>query len=277
MIFLSFSIFFTAAIFWIFKWHSNHGSNLNICIVTNYFVAGLLGFIVNNSDINTLAINTIQNGWPVFAMGALFIATFIFMGLSTRESGVGLTVMASKLSVLITVFLSFIVFKEQLGWRTTVAFPLAICSIILYQSKAVKSSKKWQFTLPLLVLIGSGLVDFCLAYLSKHSAWSEGLNASLIFSFAAIFGTIYTAFSNFRIKRIDLLVGIVLGTINYGSIHFFLLAFAQTNNNTLYFLIFSIGTLLLSSIGSIIIFKEKLNSKKIAALALASIALLLAY
>lgn len=277
MIYLIISIALTASIFWIFKWHSLKGTNINVCVASNYVIAGSLGFIINRNSIQFLSINISENLWPVLVMGVLFIIIFLLIGKSTNESGVGMTVMASKLSVLITILFSFLIFKDVIGLRTIIAFPLAVVSIVLYQWSKNTIKPRGSYVLPVLVLVGSGVVDFFLAWLSKYSDWPTGLNASVIFSTAAVVGVLFVAFRRFRIKRIDILIGIVLGILNYGSIHYFLIAFKSTTNNPLYFLIFSIGTLLLSSIGSVMLFKEKLNKNKIAALGLAICALLLAH
>lgn len=277
MTYLLISTALTASIFWIFKWHSLKGDNINVCVTSNYIIAGSLGLLINRYDIKQLNINMADNLWPVMAMGAMFIVVFLLIGKSTKDSGVGMTVMASKLSVLITILFSYLIFKDIIGSKTLIAFPLAIISIVLFQWSKTETKSKGRYTLPILVLVGSGIVDFFLAWLSKNSDWPTGLNASIIFSTAALLGVFFVIISRFRIKRIDIFIGIVLGILNYGSIHFFLLAFKTTTNNPLYFLIFSIGTLLLGSLGSVALFKEKLNKNKIIALGLAVCALLLAY
>lgn len=267
----------TSALFWVFKWHDNKGKNLKITVVTNYFTAAAIGFAINISQITEISSNFFSNIWPLMILGSLFISTFILIGYCTKKSGVGLTVMASKLSIFVTILLSFVIFKDQIGAKTLSAIPIAVLSIILYQyAKGVKKSSK-DLWLPLIVLLSSGVVDFFLAWLSKNSDWSTGLNASIIFFIAATLGSIYMLFTRFRILRIDLLIGITLGSINYASIHFYLTAFKHTTNNPLFFLLFSIGTLLISSIGSMILFKEAINKNKIISLALACLALFLVY
>ncbi len=277
MIALFIAIVFTAGIFWVFKWHGNNGDNLNITVVTNYFVAAIIGFLVNRQHLYELNDNFTNNIWPLLALGLLFITTFVLIGYSTKKSGIGLTVMASKLSIFVTIFLSFLIFKDSIGIKTILALPIAIASIILYQFTKGEKKRKKDLWLPLVVLLGSGIVDFFLAWISKNSDWTTGLNASIIFLIAATLGVIQVLFTQFRIKRIDILIGVVLGSINYASIHFYLLAFKQTTNNPLYFLLFSIVTLLISSIGSIALFKEPINRNKIIALSLSCLALYLAY
>jgi drug/metabolite transporter (DMT)-like permease len=277
MLALFIAIILTAGIFWVFKWHGNAGNNLNITVVTNYFVAATIGFIVNREHVSELNTNFSHNIWPLLILGLLFITTFILIGYSTKKSGVGLTVMASKLSIFVTILLSFLIFKDSIGSKTIIAFPIAVASIVLYQYTKGEKKQKKDLWLPLIVLLGSGVVDFFLAWLSKNSDWTTGLNASIIFLIAATLGSIQVVFTQFRIKRIDFLIGLVLGSINYASIHFFLLAFKHTSNNPLYFLLFSIGTLLISSIGSMLFFKEPINRNKIISLSLSCLALFLAY
>jgi drug/metabolite transporter (DMT)-like permease len=277
MLALFLAIVLTSAIFWIFKWHGNTGNNLKVTIVCNYLTAALIGFIVNSKYISDIEENFFQNIWPLLLLGTLFISTFIFIGYCTKKSGVGLTVMASKLSIFETIVLSVLIFEDNIESKTILALPIAITSIILYQYTKGERKKITDLWLPLIVLMGSGIVDFFLAWLSKNSDWNTGLNASIIFLTASILGAIHLLFRRFRIIRIDLFIGFALGCINYASIHFYLLAFKHTDNNPLFFLIFSIGTLLISSIGSMIFFRESVNRNKIISLSLACLALFLAY
>lgn len=274
MIYLIISIFCTSALFWIFRWHSTKGYNQLTLITVNYFVAGLVCSLYTYENLELE--NLFNNPWTFacIALGLSFVFSFLIIAKSTVETGVSLTAMASKLSLILTVLLSFILLDENMSWRQSFALLLALLAIYI-SNKSDANTKHSK--LPWLVFLLSALVDFLLGYFSKKSGLDSATISSLIFCAAAISGIIYSLIIGNRIIIIDVLFGVFLGLVNAVSIFTFLQAFKTEHSSALLFICFSVGILLVSTLGSIILFKEKISLRKRIGILLSIVSIFLLY
>ena len=127
---------------------------------------------------------------------------------------------------------------------------------------------KRLLALPLFVLLGSGLIDFTLGYFSASTSHpsSTYLLTTLPFTSAFVIGLIVIV-ANAVIKKAwfglkEVLGGIVLGIVNFGSIFFLVKAVAESPfSKTFIFPINNMGIILGSSIFSIILFRETLSMR----------------
>lgn len=274
MIYLLISIVCTSALFWIFRWHSMKGKNQLTLITVNYFVAGLVCSLYSYKEFDIEQLPTNPWTFACIALGLSFVFSFLIIAKSTAETGVSLTAMASKLSLILTVLLSFIFLDDKMSWRQIFALLLALIAIYISNKSEVgtKSSK-----LPWLVFFLSAIVDFLLGYFSKKSGLESATISSLIFCAAAFSGIIYSLITRNRIIIIDLLFGVFLGLVNAVSIFTFLQAFKTEHSSAFLFISFSVGILLVSTFGSIILFKEKISVRKRMGILLSIISIFLLY
>jgi len=231
MIFLLLSILSSTAIYALFKLFKNWGVNSFQAIVSNYFVASGFGFLIAANH-GTIDVET-TFPWLPFALGVgvIFISMFYLMSKSSQINGVSITGLATKMSLLIPVAY-FVVFDpdEALTSRKAVGILLGIAALILATSPK-KGTENWRknLSLPLIIFLGSGLLDLFLAYVEKHYLVTEGHHewfTPIPFGIAFVIGIValivrkYTQGIGIDLK--SSLAGIILGLVNYGSIYFLL-------------------------------------------------------
>jgi drug/metabolite transporter (DMT)-like permease len=138
-------------------------------------------------------------------------------------------------------------------------------------SKNTNGEKKkitlWEFSLPIILFISSGVIDSLTKYVQNKYLNTEAISKSYIiagFMVAASIGTIILLFlyitkkKKFEFK--NLIAGIILGVPNYFSIYYLIKALQNKSlNSSATIPINNIGVLFLVSIFGIFIFKEKLS------------------
>jgi drug/metabolite transporter (DMT)-like permease len=235
MIFLFLSIMANAAIYPIFKLFDRKGIQLFPAIVLNYITALTCGLLVVPELNKALESATTGPIWAVggIALGAVFISIFYMMGVSSQRVGVGITTIASKMSLALAVLL--------FAWfdPTQMPGPMKITAIVLAMAGVVMSSiteEQGHFSLrnlafPLVILLGSTVIDFGVAYFQAFTTNENELSLYSCLSFGAA-GTIgigilifKVATGAIRLRTIDILSGIGLGIVNYGSIYFLVKAY----------------------------------------------------
>ncbi|EPR70647.1 Integral membrane protein [Winogradskyella psychrotolerans RS-3] len=279
MIYLLISILASTAIFVVFKLFKKYGVNTLHGIVVNYFTACFLGFLLYNGSIEPSEI--IKTNWfiPAICLGFLFIAIFNVMALTAQKNGLSVASVASKMSVIIPVIFGIIVFKESVGAQKIIGILLALVAVYLTSVKQKDNTILTQsIYLPVILFLGSGIIDTSINYFAPND--KIALFSATIFAMAAIIGVILLLGSLFkskvRFKFISIPFGIALGIVNYGSIHFLLMALRveNTESSTL-FTINHIAILALSTLIGLVLFKEKISKKNWIGIMLALISILL--
>ncbi len=274
MVHLSLSILLSAGLFVLFKVFAQKGISLISAIVGNYVACIIVGLISapSNSFINYNLSAILMH----YLLGFLFFGTFLLMGKSTAINGIGITGMAGKMSLLLTVFILGAFANEQIAWVEILALVLGLLALIIMgmdDSKNLKLSKIWM---PLLILIGSAVIDACLALLKQYQL-KMNLDQSLgiVYTFA---GALTLAIlTNIRVLKSEilnkngLLLGLILGCINYYSVHFLLLGIEHRASLTLnqFYLINNIGVVIVTFLIGVMAFRESTNWKRLLGLMLA--------
>ncbi|MGB0431911.1 MAG: hypothetical protein ACPGLV_15660, partial [Bacteroidia bacterium] len=212
-------------------------------------------------------------------MGLLFISMFYLMGVLTNKNGVAVSSIVSRLSLVIPTLFFFLFYNEPISVKATIGIAIAILSIILVNNKANKSGSKFSGFLPLIVFIGYGLVDIGLklsqTLIAKFNDAQHEMTLG-IFAFAGIYGWLGKFIFRVPLQKKSIVIGLVLGVVNYYSIFFFLHALQKVQlASTVVFPINGIAILLLANLASILVFKEKIGFKKAIALVLATISIVL--
>ncbi|MFW5805822.1 MAG: hypothetical protein ACOCVX_04765 [Bacteroidales bacterium] len=240
--------------------------NLN-AIVINYFVAGLIGIIISPNC--AVMLNVFNEAWAPVAIliGVLFILMFFVIGYSSIHSGMSITTLASKMSVVIPILFSIIYYKEALPYIKVVGMILALGGLVMAVYKKQKNGKfNKQFWVPLVLFAGMGIVDSLVKYAQAAYVNDEmsSMFTSLLFSISFISGliimffkpTYFKYFSNIRL----ILLGAGLGVVNYGSIYFLIRALnSDIFDSSVIFGINNIGIVSLSAFIGYVFFKERLS------------------
>ena len=286
MIYLFLSILLSTFLGVIFVYFNKHKIDIFQAIVFNYWVCVITGSLVlGNFPIHA---NSIQTDWFKMSiiMGVLFISVFNLIGISSVLVGATITQTANKLSLTIPVVVSYFLYHENISLLKMIGILLALIAVILTMSKKSSGEKKkiplWEFSLPIVLFVSSGVVDSITKYVQNKYLISEAISKSYIiagFMVAAIIGSVILLFlyvtgrKKFEFKNV--LAGIVLGVPNYFSIYYLIKALQNKSmNSSATIPINNIGVLFLVSIFGIFIFKEKLTRLNYIGLGLTLLAIL---
>lgn len=286
MIYLFLSILLSTFLGVIFVYFNKHKIDIFQAIVYNYWICVITGSLVlGNFPIHA---NSIQTDWFKMSiiMGVLFIIVFNLIGISSVLVGATITQTANKLSLTIPVVVSYFLYHENISWLKMIGILLALIAVILTMSKKSSGEKKkiplWEFSLPIVLFVSSGVVDSITKYVQNKYLISEAISKSYIiagFMVAAIIGSVILLFlyitgrKKFEFKNV--LAGIILGVPNYFSIYYLIKALQNKSmNSSATIPINNIGVLFLVSIFGIFIFKEKLTRLNYIGLGLTLLAIL---
>ncbi|UTW62575.1 EamA family transporter [bacterium SCSIO 12741] len=264
MLYLLLSIGTTTLLFILFKVFERQKVDLFSAIVVNYAVAAALGSVL------IFPKTIIPEGPPgeyllLLALGALFISLFVLLGRTAQNQGISIAVTANKMSLIIPVLLAFVLLGESIQSLQLMGIFVALTGIALTLYRPSGDKVLSGIIWPLIVFAGSGLIDFLLKYGQHH--YLEGEHDFLaftsgIFFVALVFGLIYgLATRQFRLSERTLLYGALLGVPNFFSIYFLLLALGKAGmESTVLLPVNNSSVLLLSTLLSMLLFKEKLST-----------------
>ena len=266
-IFLLLSIAFSTFINLIFRWFKDFNVNKFQAIIVNYVVCFIIGFSLStHQDI----MSYVHEQWFIYCilLGFIFIAIFFSMALTTEKLGISVTAVSGKMSVVIPILFAYFFAKEDITLLFVIGLILSILSIYFITVKKELHIDKRYLMLPVIVFLGGGMIDTSLKVLQQ--AYSEDIPLSTIsysiFLGAFIAGTsIYLVkekanFSSWEWKSVK--AGVALGVPNYFSIFFLLSAIEGFSVKSAFvFGVNNVGVVLVSTLLSVLIFKEKLEPK----------------
>ena len=282
MIYLVLSILISSLLFVIFKLFDVFKINTLQAIVVNYVIA--LSFGLGTSNIKLPIEEIPQQSWFIgaFCLGFLFISIFNIMGITAQKNGLSVASVAGKMSVVIPIVFGIIVYNEGVGLVKVVGIIMALIAVYLSSAKSDSTPVKFKNLLfPLLLFVGSGILDTTLKYVETTSVskGEEPMFLATIFGCAFIFGifVVITQMINgkFKFHWKNILGGIVLGVPNYYSMEFLLKAFKTDIESSTLFTINNVGIVILTTVFALLFFKEKLIKKNWIGIALAVISILL--
>ncbi len=283
MIYLLLSILTSAIIYVVFKLFERFQIDNFQAIVANYFTAATLGFLLTANSHTPL--ETYNQAWfpSVIILGLLFISLFNVMALVSQKISISVASVANKMSVVIPVIMAVFLFEDSMNFIKVIGIILALVAIYLTTARKEKTKKEGNkhLWLPIILFLGSGLLDSLLKY-NQHHLIAEGdlgFFTSSIFGMAAVFGTLILVFRKGKIKLKNIIGGIALGIPNFGSIYFLLNTLnIKGIESSAIFPINNMGVVGLSAIFALVIFREKLSKKNTIGIILAIIAIaLIAY
>ncbi len=267
MIFLILSILSSSVIYFLFKIIGNLKINLLHAIIINYFTAAATGFVIGEGPNKFTEIITADWFYISVLLGILFIVLFFIIGLSTRHTGITLTSIGTKMSVVFPMLFSIFYYNEEIFLSKIIGIFLALISIILVSLKGSRGKLSMKvFIYPLSLFIGMGLIDSLVKFNQAEYLQNTGAieSSSIIFSISAIVGILVqisgknTSLSKMTLKT--MLLGIGLGLANFGSLYFMILAL---NNHfvdsSVIFGMNNLSIIIISTLAGSLIFNEKLS------------------
>lgn len=283
MLYLALSILCSSLIFVIFKLYARFKVQTLYAIIINYFTACLVGFTMMDNKVSPLEIP--GKSWFIgtLALGVLFIIIFNLMAKTSQVLGVSVASVATKMSLSIPVVLGVFLYGEELGLLKALGVLLALCAVYFSSiRKAHLPFDKRTLFLPLLVFLGSGVIDASIQYAEQFLVPSEEFPvfSSTVFASAGFCGLVFILFKSFRGKiRIapqSILGGIALGVPNFFSIYFLLRALQnEVLNSASVFTINNVAIVMFSTLLGILLFREVLSFRNWIGIGLAILSILL--
>ncbi|MBT8305627.1 MAG: DMT family transporter [Maribacter sp.] len=283
MLDLALSVCCSSLIFVIFKLFAVYRIETLYAIITNYFVASLVGLFFYTGTVDPSYVA--QQPWflGTLLLGCLFIVVFNLMAKTSQTVGVSVASVATKMSLVIPVIFGVLVYGEKLGTIKIIGILLALAAVYFASIKEKQISiSKTALVLPLLVFLGSGVIDTSIKYVQEvHIKENEfPLFSATVFAAAAFMGLIYyviiTLKKPFKINLRNILGGIALGVPNYFSIYYLLRALqSPTLNSASVFTINNVAIVMLSTLLGILLFREQISIKNWGGIGLAIISIIL--
>lgn len=285
MVYLILGIIANVLLFLAFRSYSIFKIDNLQAIVVNYYVCVITGLIFIGKPMLLLSVD-FGASWSWFAlfMGLLLVVGFYAASLTAQLLGVSVTSVASKMSMVIPILFSLFfmnIESKPFSILNYSGMVLAVFSIYLSSvRKEVKSdlkvSKNYLLLLPFIVFVIGGLIDTFINY-SNHSLMTsknEEVFPIFLFASAALIGTVFLLFKKRKFELKNLVGGIYLGIPNYFAIYLVFKALTVfQNNGAVFFPIYNVGIILLSSFVAMILFKEKLSKINFFGLGLSVLAL----
>ena len=285
MIFLALSIIASTLIFVIFRLFASYNINTLQAIVVNYFVACSCGVIGYQNSIELSAIPQYNWFYYTLALGALFIIVFNLMAITTQHNGLSVVSVATKMALVIPIAFGLWYYKEPLGTSKAAGIVLALIAVYLVAVKKDSSIilQKKNLVFPVLVFLGSGLIDTSLNFLQNDFITDKSLIplfSSTIFLTAGVIGIMVLVAQKIKgvlvLEFKNIIAGIVLGIPNYFSIYFLVKALrSDLFDSSVIFTINNVGIVIISTLLGIVFFKEQLSVKNWIGITLAVISIAL--
>ncbi|MEM8926872.1 MAG: DMT family transporter [Bacteroidota bacterium] len=282
MLDLALSVLCSSLIFVVFKLFAVYRINTLLAIVTNYMVACTCGWLFYSQPISLLQLSSRPWFLGTLLLGTFFIVIFTIMARSSQINGVGVTSVATKMSLIIPVLFAVLYYKDVLSIFQVLGILLALTAVYLTSfQQNVKPSRRTLW-LPIMVFLGSGIIDTSIKFIQegylKDSEYA--IFSSTVFGAAALSGLVFLGTSPvnkttpFSFKSV--LGGICLGIPNYFSIFFLLRALnGDALNSSSVFTINNVAIVLFSTLLGIVLFKEHLSPKNWLGVGLAVISIIL--
>ncbi|MFM6976620.1 MAG: EamA/RhaT family transporter [Sphingobacteriaceae bacterium] len=280
MIFNFLSIFCSVCVSVLLKVAKRYEVNINQAIAFNYAIAALLCAYFFTPDFSRVK----EAPMGIYLLlGLLLPAIFVIMARSVKHTGIVITDIAQRLSLLIPLLAAFLLFKEEFSFIKLGIIALGLFAVICaipWQKNEQKGSNSWLF--PLGVFLGFGLIDVLFKQIAVFKAVPFTTSLLLVFLFALGLSMLvlfyFLVFKGMRLSVKNTGFGLVLGVFNFGNIIFYLKAHQALNNHpSMVFTSMNIGVIAVGSLVGLLVFKEKLSKLNYLGIALALVAILLIY
>lgn len=283
MTYLVLSVLCSSFLFVIFKLFDVYKVQTLYAIVVNYVVACIVGLLLSEAEFNFEEM--IRKSWflGAIALGIFFILVFNLMAKTSQVAGVSVASVATKMSLVIPVILGVFLYQEKLSSLQIAGVFLAVAAVYFASMKegGMEFSKK-SLVLPLLVFLGSGIIDASIKYFETEHLEPEEVSifSAMLFGFAAISGFCFVGIKSIKkplkVNFKNVAAGVFLGVPNYFSIFFLLRALQGGGlDSAAIFTLNNVAIVMLTTLLGIILFKEKMSSKNWIGIALAIISIVL--
>ncbi len=205
-------------------------------LTVNYLFAGVIALLLGLWDADNTSLSTIakEPGVIIFCIlaGALFIGNFMMYSKSVHANGVGVTVASMRVSLLVPVLTSIILYGEQISWLKWLGIVLVIGSLLLMipTKNPISTATMNAGWLLIGIFLVAGFADATLKIYedSFGSQLNEMLFMSFVFAAAFLIGMAAICFRNeIFFTRNEILMGSLIGIPNLYSSVFLIYALSD--------------------------------------------------
>ena len=272
MMYLAGAIIFSSWLVIAFKIAERFGISAFQSIIFNYLTCTITGICLEGSfpSIHQL-VNASWFPWALL-MGAMFISVFNLVAYTTKKAGVAIASVASKLSLVIPFVFSILLYHEVVTYSKATGILLALVSVTLTcwpaEKKRAESGKiSYQVMLtPLILFIGSGLMDTLIKYVEQHFINTENNNLYILTAFSVagfiggliLVGSILLGKERFDFRSV--IAGVIIGVPNYFSLWCLVHVLkSYSGNSSAIIPITNMGIVLFSTLSAVLFFRERLQ------------------
>lgn len=283
MIIILISIILSGALVISFKFFERLGVNNSNAIAINYIFASGSGIIMGFDTFKQISL--IEAEWFPYTLlfGLMFVSTFNLVAYGVKTSGLMVVSIAQKMSLIIPLAFSIWYYDESYGLIKIIGIAMALIAIYFSSKKATEYAEKisWKtFLVPLIIFIGSGVVDVSIKISQEHFGTSVPFSVILacIFGAAGVFGLGQKLLQWKKMSLKDIMAGVVLGLINFFSTYFLMKALSDDSMESSYvFAVNNIGIILFNTMVAASVFKEKISRTNTIGIILALLSILIIY
>lgn len=284
MLYIVLTVVISVLLLVIFKLFDRYKVHTFQAIVVNYITAAVTGIVFASHPVSFHAIVHASSFHLVFPLGFVFISIFYLISQTAQKLGMSTTAISNKMSVVIPVIVSVFIFSEKLDPLKITGVAAAIFAVFLtVYSGSGNRSNSGQWWLPVLVFIGSGLIDATLNSVNKLYISSEADSEVFVistfmaaFCFGVLIMTYQVATGRMKLQVKSVVAGLCLGIPNYFSIFFILKSLdSHVMSSAVLFPVLNISNVGLSALLGAWLFREKLSKVNLIGLAMAVAAIVL--
>jgi drug/metabolite transporter (DMT)-like permease len=271
MINLILSIFTSMLLAISFKVLDNLKINAFHAIVINYYVAATMGYLT--ADVIIPPAQLPEQSWFVisFMLGFVFIIILNVISLTTQKLGITVAGVANKMSIVIPVCVAIALYGDKVTFLKIAGLLMALVAVFLTSKKSIQEVQGVKtdvklYLLPVLIFLGSGLIDSSINYAQRNylNDRSFPLFLSVIFGTAGLVGTITLIYqiivNKEKILFKSVLAGLAIGFINYFTMYFVIKCLNdKLFEPSVFFPVNNMGILMASTLAAYFVFKEKLS------------------
>ena len=276
MIFLLLALLFSAVLAIVLK-YLNTSRPYGVYFV-NYLTCTLLAFAA--MEPKALYNGDLTPCWLGAVTGLVYLASLAANGYSIHKNGAILSSVFTRLGVLVPILLSVTLFGERPTLPQAVGVVLAVAAAVLMNGLPGKAERPAAgakvYLLPLiLTLLLNGTADaMSKVFTQLGRRQDDGLFMLYIFLFAGVATLVLLVKNRQMLTGRDVFFGVLVGVPNFLSSRLLLAALTQLPAFLVY-PSYSVGVILVISVASFFLFRERLNGRQMIAAGMILAALVL--
>ncbi|MFC2083908.1 EamA family transporter [Bacteroidota bacterium] len=259
------------------KFNDIKKGNSLVLLYGNYLIATIIAlFLFFIETDSTYSVVTFAFGAII---GIMFVFSFFAFIKAVNIAGTAIAVLSSRLSLIVPILLSFVVYAERPNLYQSIGFIFTFITLGFFylslKTKKSKTLKMWDYIYLFGVLLGMGLADFSMKVFEQFKPASEKsffLFSIFIFSFLYSLG--YSLLKKNRFENNTFIRGNILGIPNIFS-SFFLIATLSQFKAIIVYPIVNISVIIITAISAYILWNDKVNKYGIIALLFGAVAIIL--